>query len=155
MRKFIFILAVTSAVLSSIQLSIHASDIPGDVPAGPYFEPPDAVLTVHDGKALGNVIFQATQSVTLQNFRSDGKDLTLKIIAPSISFAAASSSGSESVTSVNLSVNLTGPTNITVQANYAVSGGSASGGGVDYTLASGMLSFAPGETSKTITFVSV
>jgi len=37
-----------------------------------------------------------------------------------------------------------------VAVDYAVTGGTATGGGVDYTLSAGSLSFAPGETSKTI-----
>jgi hypothetical protein len=38
-----------------------------------------------------------------------------------------------------------------VTVNYAVTGGTATGSGVDYTLASGTLSFAPGEISKSLT----
>ena len=35
--------------------------------------------------------------------------------------------------------------------NYAVTGGTATGGGVDYTLANGTLTFAPAVTSQNIT----
>jgi hypothetical protein len=38
----------------------------------------------------------------------------------------------------------------TVTVNYAVTGGTATGGGVDYTLAAGTLTFSPGQTVKTI-----
>ncbi|TMP96836.1 MAG: hypothetical protein E6L09_14410, partial [Verrucomicrobia bacterium] len=39
--------------------------------------------------------------------------------------------------------------------DYAVSGGTATGGGVDYTLASGTLSFAPGVTNRNIALAVV
>ena len=38
----------------------------------------------------------------------------------------------------------------TVTVNYSVTGGNATGGGVDYTLANGTLTFTPGQTSKNI-----
>ena len=38
----------------------------------------------------------------------------------------------------------------TVLVDYAVTGGTATGGGVDYTLASGTLTFAPGTTTQNI-----
>jgi hypothetical protein len=37
-----------------------------------------------------------------------------------------------------------------VTVDYAVTGGTATGGGVDYILASGTLIFSAGQTSKTI-----
>src|SRR5207249_985876 len=70
---------------------------------------------------------------------------------PSVSFASASSSGSEGTTSVSIPVNLLAGGSQTVTVNYAVTGGTATGGGVDYTLASGTLTFAPGQTTQNIT----
>src|SRR5206468_1693240 len=43
----------------------------------------------------------------------------------------------------------------TVTVDYAVNGGTATGGGVDYTLASGTLSFAPGVTNQNIALAVV
>ncbi len=71
--------------------------------------------------------------------------------APSVSFAAAAASGAESVTPVNITVALSAASSKTVTVDYAVNGASsASGGGIDYTLANGTLTFNPGETSKVI-----
>jgi hypothetical protein len=39
--------------------------------------------------------------------------------------------------------------------DYAVSGGTATGGGVDYTLASGTLTFNPGVTTQNISVAIV
>src|SRR5439155_15625153 len=66
------------------------------------------------------------------------------------SFNAASSSGAESTTAVSVPVSLSAASGQTVTVNYAVTGGTATGGGVDYTLASGTLTFAPGVTSQNI-----
>src|SRR5439155_984842 len=69
---------------------------------------------------------------------------------PTVAFNASSSSGSESTTAVSLPVSLSAASGKTVTVSYAVSGGTATGGGIDYTLASGTLSFAPGVTSQNI-----
>ncbi|MFY0594649.1 Calx-beta domain-containing protein [Roseivirga sp.] len=63
-------------------------------------------------------------------------------------FDAASSSGSETVLSVNvgLSISLVDMTNPT-SVDYEVTGGTATGGGTDYTLAAGTVTFAPGITT--------
>src|SRR5206468_3390973 len=67
---------------------------------------------------------------------------------PTVSFSASSSSGVESVTPANLAVALSTASGKTVTINYAVTGGTATGGGVDYTLANGTLTFAPGVISQ-------
>lgn len=72
------------------------------------------------------------------------------VLLPSVAFTAASSSGSEAVTPAALTVALSAPSGQPVTVNYAVTGGTATGGGVDYTLPSGTLTFAPGETTKAI-----
>ena len=72
---------------------------------------------------------------------------------PTVQFASASSSGAESASPVDLQVTLSNTTYQTVTVNYAVNAGStATGGGVDYTLAAGSLVFNPGETSKDVSF---
>src|SRR5438094_3876754 len=74
---------------------------------------------------------------------------------PSVSFAAASSSGSESSAALSVPVSLSAGSGKTVTVDYAVTGGTATGGGVDYTLASGTLFFAPGVTNQNISVTVV
>src|SRR5205823_13779323 len=74
---------------------------------------------------------------------------------PTVAFSLASSSGAESVTPANLAVALSAASGKTVTVDYVVSGGTATGGGVDYTLASGTLSFAPGVTNRNIALAVV
>src|SRR5205814_2345131 len=69
---------------------------------------------------------------------------------PTVSFTANSSSGLESVTPATLTVSLSTVSGRTVTVGYSVTGGTATGGGVDYTLANGTLSFAPGVTTQSI-----
>ena len=71
-------------------------------------------------------------------------------VPPTVEFDAASSSGAESDTSVNLAVSLSGASESTITIDYAVTGGTAAGSGTDYTLASGTLTFNAGETTKNI-----
>lgn len=67
-----------------------------------------------------------------------------------IGFSSAASSGAESITPANLQVTLatTNAADTTVQ--YAVTGGSASGSGVDYTLASGTATVIAGTLTTNI-----
>jgi len=68
-----------------------------------------------------------------------------------IQFASAASGDLESVSPAVLEVVLTnGDAGQTYTVDYAVTGGTATGGGVDYTLASGVLTFDPGVTSQPI-----
>ncbi|MCK4784944.1 MAG: hypothetical protein KAV87_14425 [Desulfobacteraceae bacterium] len=67
-----------------------------------------------------------------------------------IGFALVSSSGSESITAVTLNVVLSPAAFDEVKVDYEVTGGTADGDGVDYTLDSGTLAFSPGSTSEEI-----
>jgi hypothetical protein len=67
-----------------------------------------------------------------------------------VRFTSGTSSGAESVAAVNLPVTLSTAASGPVTVNYAVSSGSATGGGVDYQFANGTLQFAPGVTSQNI-----
>jgi hypothetical protein len=67
-----------------------------------------------------------------------------------VAFLDATASGAESVSPAGLMVRLAAPSGLPTTVRYAVSGGTAAGGGADYTLASGTLTFAPGETTLSI-----
>jgi len=67
-----------------------------------------------------------------------------------VAFATAAFNAAEAIGTATVAVNLTGTTARTVSVNYSVTGGTAAGGGTDYTLAAGTLTYAPGDTSKTI-----
>ncbi len=70
---------------------------------------------------------------------------------PSVSFDADTSSASESQASASISVSLSNASGLSVAVDYSISGGGATGGGVDYQLlGSGTLDFTPGETHKSI-----
>ncbi|MFC2165267.1 Calx-beta domain-containing protein, partial [Acidobacteriota bacterium] len=67
-----------------------------------------------------------------------------------VGFDQATSSANENAGSVNIPVTLSTSSALTVTVDYAVTGGTADGGGTDYTLASGQLSYTPGATSRNI-----
>ena len=76
-------------------------------------------------------------------------------VPPTVAFDAASSAGQEDSTPADLSVSLSTASGLTVTVDYAVTGGTATGGGTDYTLAAGTLTFNPGETNKNISVTVV
>jgi len=69
---------------------------------------------------------------------------------PQVFFAQAASTAAEGSGTVAVVVHLKPALQQTVTVEYSVTGGTATGGGVDYTLADGTLTFGPGETSKTV-----
>ena len=71
---------------------------------------------------------------------------------PEIAFETESSQDLENNPTAQIWVNLSRAGGQPVTVDYAVTGGSATGGGVDYILKDGTLTFNPGETSK---FISV
>ncbi|MFC1619120.1 Calx-beta domain-containing protein [Candidatus Neomarinimicrobiota bacterium] len=74
---------------------------------------------------------------------------------PIVQFSVTSSSGNEDVTAVNLQLILSWATDNDVTVEYTVSGGSASGGGIDYTLAAGTATVPEGQTTENISFTVV
>lgn len=69
---------------------------------------------------------------------------------PAVSFRTTASQAAEASASAAIDVVLSKASPVSVTVSYGVSGGTATGGGADYALASGILTFAPGETFKTI-----
>jgi hypothetical protein len=74
---------------------------------------------------------------------------------PSVQFDLTSSGGGEAVTPANLGVSLSASYVETVTVDYSVTGGTATGGGVDYTLAAGTLTFDPGVTTDSVSIAVV
>ncbi|MGW8123669.1 Calx-beta domain-containing protein [Roseivirga echinicomitans] len=69
-------------------------------------------------------------------------------ISRKVYFDLASSSNSETVTSANINLSISEVDNVNpTTVDYAVTGGTATGGGVDYTLASGTVTFPPSVTT--------
>ncbi|MHC4572949.1 MAG: Calx-beta domain-containing protein [Planctomycetota bacterium] len=69
---------------------------------------------------------------------------TIADTLPSVGFDTATSSGGENVTPAQIAVSLTHASDLTTTVDYTVTGGDATGGGVDYTLlGSGTLTFDP------------
>jgi len=69
---------------------------------------------------------------------------------PSAEFDTAGGSGMEDVTPVYVSVSLSTPATETITVDYDVIGGTATGGGVDYTLNPGTLTFNINDVTKDI-----
>ncbi|MHC4646325.1 MAG: Calx-beta domain-containing protein [Planctomycetota bacterium] len=70
---------------------------------------------------------------------------------PAFDFIPAGGSGLESATPVSVTVTLSAPLAATATVDYAAIGGTATGGGVDYTLNPGTLTFSPDDLTEDIT----
>ena len=71
-----------------------------------------------------------------------------------VDFNTTSSSGAESESSSNLTVDLSAASSQDVTVDYAVTG-TATGSGTDYTLANGTLTISAGSTTGTITIAGI
>ncbi len=67
-----------------------------------------------------------------------------------LAWSMAAASGSEATTPVNLTIAASEANSLDMTVNYAITGGSAAGGGVDYTLANGTATITAGSTSANI-----
>ena len=83
-----------------------------------------------------------------------GTVMSFTTTSPNITFSTATSNGLESVSSANLQVDLSAVSGLPVTVDYAVTG-TASGSGVDYTLANGTLTISAGATNNNITIAGI
>ncbi len=136
--------------------------------SGTDFTLTDGTLTFNPGITTQNISFSVTNDVleesdeTVEVTLSNPHNATLGGLtvhtftindgeaATSVAFEASSSSGDESNTPVNIPVSLNSASLNTISVSYAVTGGSATGGGTDFTLANGTLTFNPSDTTKNI-----
>jgi len=95
--------------------------------------------------SLGGGRFEATNVAIF-----DQAFVTIAAIQPVVEFSAVSSSIFESTSPATLTVGLNYALSQSATVNYAVTGGTATGGGTDFTLASGTLTFPQNTTSNTI-----
>ena len=104
-----------------------------------------------------------TIEVTLSNVEGGEAELgdtkvhvcTIVDPRPSVGFESGASFAQEDSGTAVVEVVLSAAVGEEITVEYAVTGGTAGGGGVDYTLSDGSLSFAPGQTAKTITVALV
>ncbi|MFH0804624.1 MAG: Calx-beta domain-containing protein, partial [Patescibacteria group bacterium] len=75
---------------------------------------------------------------------------TCTLNQPTVQFTASTGSGSESVSSVLIGVSLSYAYSQPVTVQYAVTGGTAAGSGVDYTVTAGTLTIPAGSTSGSV-----
>jgi hypothetical protein len=68
----------------------------------------------------------------------------------SVGFSGATATTTEDIVTYNIPVNITGSPPGAVSVSYRTNGGTAAGNGIDFTLATGVLNFAAGETTKNI-----
>mgnify|MGYP001085340912 CR=1 FL=1 len=110
-------------------------------------------VTTSQQVGSGTAVAEQWGLVTLTGITmsKDGNRIVIiKTGAVTVGFDQAASNGDESVTPANLSVSLSQTSGDTITVDYAATGGSATGGGVDYTLNPGQLQFDPGQTTKNI-----
>ncbi len=91
------------------------------------------------------------QQVTLGVNTTHTRTITDDDDAPTVAFSALGSSGNESVADVDMTVALSAASQLTVTVDYTVTPiDTTLGGGVDYTLADGTLTFDAGSTAVDI-----
>jgi M6 family metalloprotease-like protein len=160
-------LTVTRTTVTTGTLTVDYATSNGTASAGSDYSATSGTITFADGETSKTItvpvsedaIYEGNESfkVTLSN-QSDGNiikpDATVTIVdndaAPQITFDASDYSVAEDGGSVTVTVNRSGNTNGTVSVNYTTVNGTALAGS-DYTLTSGTLTFADGETTKNIT----
>jgi hypothetical protein len=104
-------------------------------------EGPETVLLTLRNPSVGSIRgFQPTAVLTITDNDAGG----------TIAFAGATHLVPENRGTYNVPVVRAGGIASSVTVNYAVTGGTATGGGVDYTLASGTITFLAGQTTATI-----
>src|SRR5262249_31362577 len=113
-----------------------SKDLPLAILDGPRNEP-DETIQVSLPAPSANASLGSRMCHTYTSLADDSP--------PSVSFVTRGASGLESEVG-ELQVALSAPSGQTVVVHYGVTGGTAAGNGVDYTVASGTLTFAPGQT---------
>lgn len=113
----------------------------------------DAVLGTFNGLAEGASVTIGGQTLVITYAGGDGNDVVLRKPPPTVAFAVATRSGSESIADPGIIVSLSEASSKTVRVDFAITGGTAVNG-VNFTPPVGLppwtMTFNPGETSQSI-----
>ncbi len=102
-----------------------------------------------------NITPDATYSPGIASATRYIEDAQVASVATQVRFSAATSTAAENAGTVNIPVTLSAAAATPVTVEYFINGGTALGAGLDYRLTAGVLTFAPGETSKNIPVVII
>jgi hypothetical protein len=159
---------VTLSASSTQTVTVDYATSDGTATAGSDYQSASGMLTFNPGETskpitiniIGDTLDEPNETffVNLANAANaviaDGQGqgtITDNDAAPTISINDASvAEGNSATTPADFTVTLSAPSSFTVTVSYATADGSASNPG-DYQSTSGTLTFAPGETTKTIT----
>lgn len=162
-----FFVSRTGATTSALTVNYTLG---GTATAGVDYTAPSGSVTLAAGSAdayvnvsmLADTLAEGTETVVF-NVTSNAAyvpgigsathylaDAQSSSLTTQVSFAATTSSASESAGTANLPVTLNAASASPVSVQYHINGGSANAGGTDYSLTQGVLTFAPGETAKNI-----
>ncbi|MCB0395215.1 MAG: hypothetical protein KDD36_01095 [Flavobacteriales bacterium] len=106
--------------------------------------------TYEDDETITVVLYSPSNCNLLSSNTTYTYTITDNDTKPTIEFAQLTSSNNEYTSPALLAVILSAPTGIDVTVDYSVTGGTASGSGVDFTLADGTLTIAAGDTTGDI-----
>lgn len=151
----------SDATAVSINIAVTGSTAAGNVRLHPGGTPVPLVSAVNYSAGQtrsNNAVVPVSATGELAAFASETVHLILDVngyfapaaMLPTVAFVSAASSGGEATPLANLGVGLSAASSGEVTVQYAVVGGTATGGGADYTLASGMVTFTPGDTTEQI-----
>ena len=128
-------------------------------PATLVFAPGETAKTI-ELNIINDGADEEDETIELTLSNATGPEVQLGVIAqhtytiidprPAVGFAEEAGSAQEDAGSVDIAVILSTASDEQITVDYAITGGTAAPGD-DYTLADGSLTFAPGETAKTIT----
>ncbi|MBP3957086.1 autotransporter-associated beta strand repeat-containing protein [Gemmata sp. G18] len=112
----------------------------------------DVVSGTFVGLSEGGTFLLGSTTFRISYIGGDGNDVTLTAVPqPALSISSASTAeGNSGTTALTFTVTLSAPSLQTVTVAYTTADGTATAG-TDYTPVSGTLTFAPGETTQTVT----
>ncbi len=162
-----FFVSRTGATTNALTVNYTLS---GTATAGADYTAPSGSATIAAGatgvfvdiSVLDDALAEGTETIVLSvtpgatysagngtatRYLADGEAAS---VATQVRFSAATGSAAENAGTVNIPVTLSAAAAGPVTVEYFINGGTALAAGVDYTLAAGLLTFTPGETSKNI-----
>ncbi len=106
----------------------------------------------NNGATIGQLDFSATSGLYVSDplAINEGDYLTIGVLKPVVEFTLTASDSTEAFTNPKIEVSLNFTRDEIVTVDYEATGGTATGGNVDYLLADGTLNIAPGNLSADI-----